>query len=657
MSISSKAKKDTRIFRSSLEQLVDIAEEIRERIKHFPKHLQAIKKCPFWSFYQPFHEGRLNQADMKKKQMGVERILNTFDPVKQVFVFDGKEFNSTAENLAVIFGLQRIKGGAEFTTIRHPEPEINLAQIVFCKTYLKGEPGMQKKDIIESLYATAEDVTKPDEFVKLLVLYFCVQIFFPSKSGNKISKLYLNYIFAMHQVSWPDLIHSYLMEALMEAEKPYKTLKGCTVYILFWFAEVTHFVSKIEGEPGNCKPRFLRWNTKVLVEEISNKGMTSLKQDLTGSFIDPLDEGEQSLITPIEICQANSDKIGEKMARDTDRDENWVLCADRDAEELAPVFLSKKRKISIEESRPWEGNCICNHEPQLLPSSEPMDKTAIPIFLTKEFMDIPLSSVKDLHGKGNYSSFSKEKTMGIESIEGRELSEEPVDATMITSSFNCPTPDYTLLSISTSVNAIPSLFTGSTSASAQERVEGFVFVDNFKIPEEYEILYKKIYGKYGHIATKRVIKFSDTVLLACVTNLLKIISAMETKRGEELSEELLEEWEGFIKDAEALKFNVKWLRNGFNRLKTHWKSFFRIDREVESDEQVLDAMQVNYAGLWTRRDELETEIDELETELSQVKIQIRKAEAKISSKREAIQEKVTQKIIFQSKPVLEMVLN
>ncbi|KAI3883692.1 hypothetical protein MKW92_038818 [Papaver armeniacum] len=592
--------------------------------------------------------------------MGVEGILNTFDPIKQVFVFEGKEFKSTAENLAVIFGLQRIKGGAEFTTIRHPQPEIHIAQIVFCKTYLKGEPGMQKKDIIESLYATAEDVTKPDEFVKLLVLYFCVQIFFPSKSGNKISKLYLNYVFAMDQVSWPDLIHSYLMEALMEAEKPYKTLKGCTVYILFWFAEVTHFVSKIEGEPGNCKPRFLRWNTKVLVEEISNKGMTSLKQDLTGTVIDPLNEGEQSLITPIEIRQANSDKIGEKMARDRERDENWLLCADRDAEELAPGFLSKKRKLSIEESRPWDGNCICNHEPKLLPSSEPMETTAIPISLTQELMDIPRSSVKDLHGKdiniGNYSSFSEEKSMEIESIEGGELGEEPVDATMITSSFNCPTPDYTLLSKSTSVNGIPSL-TGSTITSTQKRVEGFVFVDNFKIPEEYEILYKKIYGKYGHIATKKVIKFSDTVLLACVTNLLKIISAMETKRGGELSEELLEEWEGFIKDAEALKFNIKWLRNGFNRLKNHWMSFFRIDREVENDEQVLDAMQVDYAGLWTRRDELETEIDELETELSQVKIQIRKAEAKISSKREAIQEKVTQKIIFQSKPVLDMVLN
>lgn len=89
-------------------------------------------------------------------------------------------------------------------------------------------------------------------------------------------------------------------------------------------------------------------------------------------------------------------------------------------------------------------------------------------------------------------------------------------------------------------------------------------------------------------------------------------------------------------------------------LKNHWMS---LHREVESDEQVLDAMQVNYAGLWTRRDELETEIDELETDLSQVKIQIRKAEAEISSKRETIQEKATQKIIFQSKPVLEMVLD
>ncbi|KAI3966387.1 hypothetical protein MKW92_046916 [Papaver armeniacum] len=290
-----------------------------------------------------------------------------------------------------------------------------------------------------------------------------------------------------------------------------------------------------------------------------------------------------------------------------------------------------------------EGN-----EPEHMPSSEPM-MPDIPILHTQESAakenDVHHTSVKDLHGNdvhiGNLSSCSEAHTTRVESLEVGELVEEPVVATMNPSFPNCQTHDSTSLIVPTSIDAIPSL-KGSTSASAQERVDEFVFVDNFKIPKEYEILYKKVHGKYGHIATKKVIKSSDTVLVACVSDLLRIISAMETKRGVELSEELLKEWEGIIKDAEALKFNVKWFREGFDRLKSQWMS--------DSDEQVLDAMQGEYVGLCTRK-------DELETDLSEVKIQMKKAEAKISSKREAIREKQTQKFIFQNEPVLRIVLN
>ncbi|KAI3894066.1 hypothetical protein MKW92_026084, partial [Papaver armeniacum] len=126
-----------------------------------------------------------------------------------------------------------------------------------------------------------------------------------------------------------------------------------------------------------------------------------------------------------------------------------------------------------------------------------------------------------------------------------------------------------------------------------------------------------------------------------------VISDMETVPGAELSEALLQRWEGFIKDAETLEFNVKWLREGFNRLKNHWMSSFRIDEKIGSYEQVLAATKVKSVHLLTRK-------DELETELSEVKLQISKTEATISSVEEAIQEMQTQK--FQREPVLRIVL-
>ncbi|XP_026428075.1 uncharacterized protein LOC113323945 [Papaver somniferum] len=261
--------------------------------------------------------------------------------------------------------------------------------------------------------------------------------------------------------------------------------------------------------------------------------------------------------------------------------------------------------------------------------------------------------VKDSHGrdvpKGNMSSCSQAKTTGIESLEVVELVEDPVDATMDTSSSKGLTRDSTLLNISTSINVIPSP-PGFTRASAPERVEGFQLVDDFKILEEHVILYKKIYEKHGHMATKKVIKFNDDMLLTCVTSLLKIISAMENVRGSELSEALLDRWEGFIKDADTLEFNIEWLREGFHRIKNHWRSSFGIDREVEIHADVLDAMQVKYDCLSTRE-------DELNAELLEVKVQKRKAEATISSERDAIQEKVTKKNKLGCEPVLGIVLS
>ncbi|MCL7035197.1 hypothetical protein MKW94_008783, partial [Papaver nudicaule] len=269
---------------------------------------------------------------MKKRQKGTEHILNTFNPKKQVFEIQGKVFKSTADQLAVIFGLQRIRFGEEEEyCVTHPDPQIKAAQTRFWNTYLKGETQILMRDVIDSLYATAEDVNKSEDFVKLLVLYFCAAVFFPNRSGDKLSKKFLKHIFAMDQVSWPDLIHSYLLEALGEAEKPIIRLRGCTIYILFWFAEITHFIRKYEGEQGKSKPRFARWNTKVLAVKIANEGTTYLRQDLTGSFIDPLGEDKQSLITPIEIHQANSDRIGEKMGKDRERDEDRELSPNRDA--------------------------------------------------------------------------------------------------------------------------------------------------------------------------------------------------------------------------------------------------------------------------------------------------------------------------------------
>ncbi|KAI3878261.1 hypothetical protein MKX03_005090 [Papaver bracteatum] len=257
--------------------------------------------------------------------------------------------------------------------------------------------------------------------------------------------------------------------------------------------------------------------------------------------------------------------------------------------------------------------------------------------------DLPLSSMKrsgseDVHASASLIC-SEVKTEKVASVAGALVVLETVDATMTSTSANCLTPaDSTL----------PLIL--STSVSSRVGDEWFEYVDNFRIPKVYADLYKKIFSIYGHMATKKVIRSNDDILLAAVISLMKIVSRMETIRGVDLGVGLLESWEGDIGDAETLQFNIKWLRETFNTLKNSWKSSFAIDKEVESREQVLDATQVGYAGLHSRKDQLETELLELKTK-------IREFEGKISSEREAIHVKLAEKNIFLFEPVLRNLFN
>ncbi|KAI3924800.1 hypothetical protein MKW98_031051 [Papaver atlanticum] len=247
---------------------------------------------------------------------------------------------------------------------------------------------------------------------------------------------------------------------------------------------------------------------------------------------------------------------------------------------------------------------------------------------------LPLASVKrsgseDVPTSGASLICSKVKTEKVESVERALVVWKPVDATMTSTSANCQTGNCTALAISTPTDITLPLIV-STSVPSEVGDEWFEYVDSFRIPKVYADLYKKIFSKYGHIATKKVIRSNDDILHVCVTSLMKIVSAMETIRGVDLSVKLIESWEGDIGDAETLQFNIKWLRGIFNALKNSWKSSFKMDKEVEIREQVLDATQVKYAGLCLRK-------DELESELLKVKMDIRKFEAQISSERETIQ--------------------
>ncbi|KAI3924799.1 hypothetical protein MKW98_031050 [Papaver atlanticum] len=218
---------------------------------------------------------------------------------------------------------------------------------------------------------------------------------------------------------------------------------------------------------------------------------------------------------------------------------------------MTPVSPSKKRKLNTA--------ALVKHRQFESVIKKNMD----------ELDDLPLTRVKRWRRQDVPTSASlicsEVKIEKVETVAGVVPVRESVDATMTSTSANCPTADCKTSTISTPTDISPPL-AESTSVSSRVEDEGFEYVENFKIPKVYADLYKKIFSKYGHMATTKVIRSNNDILLAAVTSLLKIARTMETARGADLSEALLESWEGDIKDAETLQFNVKWLREKLNRL-------------------------------------------------------------------------------------------
>ncbi|KAI3965487.1 hypothetical protein MKW92_032615, partial [Papaver armeniacum] len=342
------------------------------------------------------------------------------------------------------------------------------------------------------------------------------------------------------------------------------------------------------------------------------------------------------------------------------------------AKRKSPVS-SKKMKMSAKASGSWEINTISRNKPVHLPLSRCNSISTSPVLLIQEC--VTEDDEDNMQSKSDESKDSKDNMQAEsdefednednmqaeldESGEGFGSVGEPVEATRTTSSAEpveaVKTTSYAmnvvsnLVSISTPKD-ISAPCVGSTSVSGRGSDEEFEFIDNFKIPKEYAVLYKKIFDKYGHMATKKVIKSNDTVLVACVTSLLKIISTMETARGSDLSDALLESWDGDIEDVENLGFNIKWLRNKFDEVKNNWKSSSGLRKEVEINEKNLDAKQVKHASLLARK-------EELQRETSKVIIEIRRAEAEIASEKKAIQEKLAPECNFLNEPILGKLLS
>ncbi|KAI3997127.1 hypothetical protein MKX01_008971 [Papaver californicum] len=110
-------------------------------------------------------------------------------------------------------------------------------------------------------------------------------------------------------------------------------------------------------------------------------------------------------------------------------------------------------------------------------------------------------------------------------------------------------------------------------------------IGGFSVLNKYAALYKTVYERHGHIATNIVIKDLMMALFALVADLLGVINqTMETSFAN-LGEPLLKHWDSKVTAAEAVKFNVSWLRKRVNELMTEFASAQIFQSVSDKDEE------------------------------------------------------------------------
>ncbi|XP_026446158.1 uncharacterized protein LOC113346840 isoform X2 [Papaver somniferum] len=151
---------------------------------------------------------------------------------------------------------------------------------------------------------------------------------------------------------------------------------------------------------------------------------------------------------------------------------------------------------------------------------------------------------------------------------------------------------------------------------------GVIHIGNFPVPASFGALYKKIWVKHGHLATRNIIKTSTLTLATLVAELLKSIAAMESVKRYKLSASLLGKWDRQIEDAEALQFNVQWLRRHFEKVKKIWEAASLLRNSQLTLEKEKAAALEKRSAACAKRDALKTQLLEVEKEVEQATSEI-----------------------------------
>ncbi|RZC48149.1 hypothetical protein C5167_041105 [Papaver somniferum] len=123
--------------------------------------------------------------------------------------------------------------------------------------------------------------------------------------------------------------------------------------------------------------------------------------------------------------------------------------------------------------------------------------------------------------------------------------------------------------------------------------EDFVEVGGFRVQKTHASLYEAIWMKYGHIASNQVLTDFYYSQVVVVGEVMDVIAEMNDQPMEEVSEEVIADWEEKIKVPEKLEFNIGWLRECLDDIKENFaeEKKFRDTLMEQNQAKVIEAEQ------------------------------------------------------------------
>ncbi|KAI3891282.1 hypothetical protein MKX03_000110 [Papaver bracteatum] len=177
--------------------------------------------------------------------------------------------------------------------------------------------------------------------------------------------------------------------------------------------------------------------------------------------------------------------------------------------------------------------------------------------------------------------------------------------------------------------AVVGIFSDEDSEDLALKLENTTIIKGFPVPNIYVALYNTIYEKHGHIATKTVIKNSMTALFGLVVDLLAVITEMQETSHLDLTAPLLKQWMSKVSTAEAVKFNVGWLRIIVEEIYRYNIVYKVLHDVVENDVEELKKTQEEFVAATESKEALKVQLLAAEKHAAEVEKKLKERQIHI----------------------------